>query len=46
MKVMDGEVKTMQLLEPHKNLVGLHEIIDDDQCDNKLILIMDYCEDG
>ena len=45
MKVMDGEVKTMQLLEYHKNLVGLHEIIDDEE-DSKLILILDYCTKG
>ena len=46
MKVNESEVKTnLKLHEQggHKNIVKLFEIIDDDNEQDKLVLVMEYC---
>ena len=46
MKVNESEIKTnLKLHEQggHKNIVKLFEIIDDDNEEDKLVLVMEYC---
>lgn len=50
MKVNESEVRTILKLHEetggHANLVKLHEIIDDDNLEDKLVLVMEYCSQG
>jgi len=50
MNVMEHEVKSNQKLideaRGHKNIVHLHEIIDDQGEEDKLVLVMEYCPQG
>merc|ERR1712113_795095 len=50
MKVMESEVKSYLKLTNeaggHKNIVHLHEIIDDQGLEDKLVLAMEYCPQG
>ena len=49
MKVNESEVKTILKLnegDGHKNIVKLYEIIDDEQLEDKLVLVMEYCTRG
>ena len=46
MKVNESEVKTILKLHEtggHKNIVKLYEIIDDDNLEDKLVLVMENC---
>lgn len=44
-KVINGELQIMQTLPAHPNLIHLHSIIDDEEQD-KLMVVMDYCPQG
>lgn len=50
MKVNESEVRTILKLHEesggHVNLVKLYEIIDDDNLEDKLVLVMEYCSQG
>ena len=49
MKVNESEVRTILKLHEtgdHKNIVKLYEIIDDDNLEDKLILVMENCSLG
>lgn len=49
MKVNESEVKTILKLHEgtgHKNIVKLYEIIDDENLEDKLVLVMEYCNMG
>lgn len=50
MKVMESEVKSyLKMVNEaggHKNIVHLHEIIDDQGLEDKLVLAMEYCQQG
>ena len=46
MKVNESEIKTIIKLHEetgHKNIVKLYEIIDDDNLEDKLVLVMENC---
>jgi serine/threonine protein kinase len=44
-KVMNGELKIMKEMPIHKNIICLHEIIDDED-EDKLMIVIDHCEKG
>jgi len=44
-KVMEGELKIMQEMPIHKNIIRLYEIIDDED-EDKLMIVIDNCEKG
>ena len=50
MKVNESEVRTILKLHEetggHKNIVKLYEIIDDDNLEDKLVLVMEHCQKG
>ena len=41
-KVMDGELTIMKEMPVHKNVIELHEIIDNEE-EDKLMAVIDYC---
>ena len=49
MKVNESEVRTILKLHEtgdHKNIVKLYEIIDDDNLEDKIVLVMENCALG
>ena len=50
MKVNESEIKTILRLHEesggHSNLIKLYEIIDDENLEDKLVIVMEYCSTG
>jgi len=46
MKVKECEIASLIAIRGHPNVIQVHEIIDDDDFEDKLVLVMDFCAKG
>lgn len=50
MKVNESEIRTILKLNEEsndqQNIIKIHEIIDDDNLEDKLVIVMEYCSQG